>query len=185
MKLFYLILGCTPANRHTEQHDVFFCIGRTLSEIVPEIKKFWSEANGKIHIDAWREVNIVNGFSIAVEERTPVDGKDVNLYFINLGGYRQGDFEEYHYKLLHVCASISGAVAAAKNTAFYKTFSTSDKGGASHIDDKYGVDIDEVLNVQDILPQHQKQQYRLVITPSDDGVADELHIGYLKLSSIE
>jgi hypothetical protein len=31
---------CTPAGRHTEQHDIFFGIGSSLKEIVPKMKDF-------------------------------------------------------------------------------------------------------------------------------------------------
>ena len=39
------------------------------------------------------------------------------LFFINLGGYKPGDFEEYHYKTLTVAQSMAQAVKAAKQTA--------------------------------------------------------------------
>ncbi|ULT43418.1 DUF1543 domain-containing protein [Niabella defluvii] len=67
-KLFYLLLGCTPAGRHTEQHDVFFCIGKDLKDIIPDIKAFW-RGSGKIHIDSWREVTAVDGCRISIIEK--------------------------------------------------------------------------------------------------------------------
>ncbi|MGN6440105.1 MAG: DUF1543 domain-containing protein [Agriterribacter sp.] len=32
-----LLLGCKPAGRHTEQHDVFFGIGASLKDLIPDI----------------------------------------------------------------------------------------------------------------------------------------------------
>lgn len=61
LKLFMVLLGCKPAGRHTEQHDIFFGVATSLKELVPEIKAFWKEGGDKIHIDAWREVTVVDG----------------------------------------------------------------------------------------------------------------------------
>ena len=63
------LLGCTPQGRNIEQHDVFFGIGQTLKHLVPAIVQFWPEAQGKIHIDAWREVTHVDGYSVQVVEK--------------------------------------------------------------------------------------------------------------------
>jgi hypothetical protein len=41
LKLFMVIIGCTPTGRFTEQHDVFFGIGKTLRELVPQMQAFW------------------------------------------------------------------------------------------------------------------------------------------------
>ncbi|MFT4155363.1 DUF1543 domain-containing protein [Parafilimonas sp.] len=34
------IIGCTPKGRFTEQHDVFFGIGKTLQEPAPQMIDF-------------------------------------------------------------------------------------------------------------------------------------------------
>lgn len=182
-KLFYLLLGCTPPGRHTEQHDVFFCIGKSLQDIVPDIKAFWPGA-GKIHIDSWREVTAVEGYSISITEKASPVPKNQNLFFINLGGYLPGSFEEHHYKLLTVAYDMAKAIQNAKQTSFYKDYNTDDKKGVSHVDNKYGVDVDEILNVENILPPQQKEKFSLVIEPSENLPEDKLHIGYLKLDKV-
>lgn len=181
--LFCLLLGCTPPGRQTEQHDVFFCIGKSLQDIVPDIKAFWSGA-GKIHIDSWREVTAVDGYRITVLERTSAVPKNQNLFFVNLGGYLPGSFEEHHYKLLTVAGDMARAIQNAKQTSFYKDYNTDDKKGVSHVDNKYGVDVDEVFNVQDILPAAQKERFTIVISKEEGLIEDELHIGYLKLDKV-
>lgn len=181
-KLFYLLLGCTPPGRHTEQHDVFFCIGKDLKDIVPGIQSFWPDA-GKIHIDSWREVSAVDGYQISVVEKAAA-AKDQHLFFINLGGYLPGSFEEHHFKLLTVAPDIAKAIQNAKQTGFYKDYNTADKSGVSHVDNKYGVDVDEILKVEDILPAHQKEQFSIRITKTDGMAEDKLHIGYLKLEKV-
>ncbi|WP_300598297.1 DUF1543 domain-containing protein [Niabella sp.] len=182
-KLFYLLLGCTPPGRHTEQHDVFFCIGSGLEALIPDIQQFWPEAGGKIHIDAWREISAVDGFRIRVEVRAHRNVPTEQLFFINLGGYLPGSFEEYHHKLITVAGSMGTAVQRAKQTAFYKDYNAVAKA-VSHIDNKYGVDIDDVFNVEDILPAYQKHQFMLTITKEEGLTEDPVGIGYLKLDQL-
>mgnify|MGYP003599676130 FL=1 len=183
MKLFYILLGCTPAGRHTEQHDVFFCIGESLSAIKNDIAAFWPDA-GKIHIDAWREVTTVDGYEVAVCERNNAMRKEENLFFINLGGYLPGSFEEHHYKLLAVAKDMGEVVQQAKRTKFYIDYNTDDKKGVSHVDNKYGVDVDEIFNVEDILPSVQKKKFAIQLHQKQELPKDELHIGYLKWSEL-
>jgi hypothetical protein len=184
-KLFMLILGCRPPGRNTEQHDVFFGIGNSLKDLLPQIKSFWPGA-GTIHIDSWREVTVVNGHVIAVipkQEEIKQDSK--KLFFLNLGGYKPHDMEEYHYKILTVSKNKAEAVTTAKQSAFY--LHTGFKGAPSHIDDKFGVDVDDIEEIKDVLPATIKEQFAIAIAATTDNSLpeDELHIGYLKLSSLQ
>lgn len=183
LKLYMILLGCKPIGRNTEQHDLFFGIGGSLSDVKNDIIDFWKEANGKIHIDGWREVQSVDGYKIEVNERKEASpSTEEKLFFINLGGYKQNEFEEYHYKLLAVSKDRGAAIQKAKQTAFYKH--TGFKGAVSHIDDKYGIDVDDIYEIEDVLPSHLKKQYSIQITKADNLVEDELHLGYLKIDKL-
>ena len=181
-----LILGATPTSRHIEQHDIFFGIANEIKELVPDIIAYWPEAAGRVHIDAWREVTYVDGFEVHVVDKELADinsdAPSVKLFFLNLGGYKPGEFEEYHYKMLVVCGDKSEAIRQAKQTAFYKH--TGFKGATSHIDDKYGVDVDDIYEIEDILPSQTKEKYHLQIAKNLGSKEDELHIGYSKLSKL-
>ncbi len=112
-KLFMVLLGCRPAGRHTEQHDVYFGIGTELKDLIEGIRQSWP-GSGSIHIDAWREVTSVNGHAITVEPATKRTqhtnyNKPLDLFFLNLGGYKASEFEEFHYKLLLVLSSTLGS----------------------------------------------------------------------------
>ncbi len=181
-KLFFLILGATPNGRNTEQHDTFFGIGNSLKDLLPQIESFWPDG-GKIHIDSWREVTAVNDYSIKIIPKENALENSNKLFFLNLGGYKPNDLEEYHYKVLAVATNKTDAVNQAKRTAFY--LHTGFKGAASHIDDKYGVDVDDVYEIEDILPQYLKEQYAIAIEPAQNNTEDELYIGYVKLSSLD
>lgn len=183
MKLYMLILGCRPKGRFTEQHDVFFGIGTSLAELIPQIKAFWPEAKGQIHIDSWREVTAVDNYSIKVVAKSTVKESIDQLFFINLGGYKENEMEEFHYKMITVSPTLAEATKMAKASTFYKHYGF--KGATSHLDDKYGIDVDDLYNVKEILPMDLKDKFGIQISRSEDPlIADKLHIGYLKLDKI-
>jgi len=184
LNLYMILIGCTPKGRHIEQHDIFFGIAENIKALVPAIIDFWPGGERKMHIDGWREVKNVDGYSISVMPKTgePAQASAPKLFFLNLGGYKQNEFEEYHYKMLSVATNKSVAIQQAKQTAFYKH--TGFKGAESHIDDKYGVDIDDVYAVEDILPPAMKEYYTLHITKDDKAPGDELHLGYCVFSKL-
>ncbi|GAA4162991.1 DUF1543 domain-containing protein [Chryseobacterium ginsenosidimutans] len=182
MKLFYIILGATPKGRNIEQHDVFFGIAESLKDLVPEIKEFWKEADGKIHLDCYQEVKFADGYEVRIIEKGEKTSEE-QLYFINLGGYKKGFFEEFHEQHLMVGKSMSDIVKKAKTTEFYKTMGF--EGAVSHIDDKHGVDIDDIFNVSDILSEKMKEKYSITLKKSDTENQENLMgLGYLKIDKI-
>lgn len=182
--LYMVMLGCTPKGRFTEQHDIFFGIGSTLKELVPDMKTFWPEAKGKIHIDAWQKITKVDGYAVEIVSKEEKLEQEEQLFFLNLGGYKEGEFEEYHYKALVIAKTKGKAIRKAKQTTFYKHCSVAIKGGESHFDDQYGVDVDDIHKIEDILSDKFKSKYRLKITKTNATSEDEKHIGYLKIDKI-
>ncbi|OPH33558.1 Domain of Uncharacterised Function (DUF1543) [Moraxella lacunata] len=178
MHLYMIKLGATPKGRLIEQHDIFFGIGKSVAELIPHFEKAWADIKDIWHIDAYRTVSRVGGYRVRVVERETFVDNGLHLYFINMGGYKAGEFEEFHHKLLVVAHDIAGAISLAKQSTFYQEF---DAGGraVSHIDDKHGVDIDDIHKVSDVLNDEFKAKYALQIEPCDDDVADEIVIGYL------
>lgn len=183
-----LLLGCKPKGRHTEQHDIFFTIGASLKSIVPHIKAFWPDG-GTIHIDAWREITHVEGYAIEAVKKQKLNSSAVQskeklkLFFINLGGYKPGEFEEFHYRTIVPAINTAEAIKSAKQTSFY--LHTGFKGASSHIDDKYGIDVDDVYTIDDILPEEIKTDFSIVIKPTEKKSMDKWHIGYTNLSKIK
>ena len=177
-----IMVGCRPEGRFTEQHDIFFGIGNSLAEMVPKIKLFWPEAKGRIHIDAWRKITAVDKYKIEIISKDNAVANSTQLYFINLGGYKENEFEEYHYKIVTTGANLAEATKKAKATSFYKHYGF--KGATSHIDDKYGIDVDDIYNIEEILAPELKEKFALKITEIENAIEDELHIGYLKLEKI-
>lgn len=183
MKLFYTILGATPKGRNIEQHDVFFGIAESLKDLIPDMKKFWPEAKGKIHIDGYQELNFADGFELKIVEKNSQVSEN-HLFFINLGGYQPGKFEEFHQQYLMVGKSMAEIIRRVKKTDFYKTMGF--KNAESHIDDKYGVDIDDIFKVSDILPQEMKEKYSIVLQKSEvKNQENYTFIGYLAISKLK
>lgn len=177
------MIGCRPKGRYTEQHDIFFGIGNSVKELIPQMNEFWPEAKGNFHIDAWREVNFVENYKIEVVPKGTATANSSQLFFINLGGYKENEFEEYHYKLLSVGDSLSEVTKKAKETAFYKHFGF--KGATSHIDDKFGIDIDDTYKVKEILVPTFTNNFDIQISKTEISEEDVLHIGYLNLDKIK
>jgi len=181
--LFMLLVGGKPDGRHTEQHDVLFGIGSTLSDLLPKIKAFWPGV--KLHIDAWREVTSVEGYRIHIQRRAPdamTPSAVDRLFFINLGGYQQNKFEEQHYFVLTVQADKTAAISASKKTEFFRKNHI--PGASSHIDDKYGIDVDDLFQIEELLSEDEKDLYQIQFIPEENVPPDPFHLGYTKLSML-
>src|SRR5690606_36434796 len=112
--LYMMLLVCNALRRHRGQDDIIIRIGRELKDFVQQILEFWPEADAKVHIDAFRPITSVEGYRIEVIGRDEATDNEGNkLYFVNLGGYRPKEFEEYHFKRIVVGNSLADAIKQA------------------------------------------------------------------------
>jgi hypothetical protein len=58
------------------------------------------------------------------------------------------------------------------------------KGTTSHIDDKYGIDVDDVYQIEDILIPEHKEKYQVVISKEKSLPDNEIHPGYFRLNKL-
>ena len=186
LKLYMILLGSRAPGRHVEQHDYFFAIGTGLKELVPDMKAFWRGTSGNLHIDGWREVNTVDGYEVKVVLKS--DGfmeTAEKLFFINLGGYQEGKLEEQHYTVLTVQKDRATAIQQSKKTVFFKTNTIAGmKGANSHIDDKYGIDVDDIYQIDDILIPEHRAKYHIQLTPKANLPEDQIYLGYFRLDKL-
>lgn len=198
LTLFMVQLGARPKGRLIEQHDIFFGVANQISELIEDINQHWPEVKNKWHIDAYRAISKVDNYAIRLVESSSEterandveSSNDLKLFFINLGGYQRGSFEEFHYKLLIVAATQADAIKQAKQSEFCKAFTYKDKespfNAASHIDDKFEVDIDDIYNVNDLIPN-----VRLLIKPINNErhelvhADDKEYVGYLSIKNLK
>lgn len=201
MKLFMLKIGARPQGRLIEQHDVMFVIANSLSETIESVNQHWPAVKNNWHLDAWREVKRVGDYqillskeSLSKDERVDnkLDSHGKQLYFVNLGGYLPGQFEEFHYKTLVVAETLGKATAQVKKTAFYQDYTfdnvdTAKSGVAtSHVDDKHQLDLDDIHCVADLLPKDVALTIQPLTEPEKNQLPDDaLHIGYLSLKQIK
>lgn len=211
MKLFMLKIGARPQGRLIEQHDVMFVIANSLSETIESVNQHWPAVKNNWHLDAWREVKRVGDYQILLSKDSlskdkaladnifaddrvdnKLDSHGKQLYFVNLGGYLPGQFEEFHYKTLVVAETLGKATAQVKKTAFYQdyTFDNVDsaKSGVatSHVDDKHQLDLDDIHCVADLLPNNVTLTIQPLTEPEKNQLPDDaLHIGYLSLKQIK
>ena len=191
--LYMIQLGGRPKGRLIEQHDIFFGVANQVNELIADINNHWPEVKNKWHIDSYRAISKVDNYVIKLVESNiqAQCANDLKLFFINLGGYQQGSFEEFHYKLLIVADSQADAVKQAKQSEFYKQFTFKDKASpfnaASHIDDKFEVDIDDIYNVNDLI-----SNVKIIIEPLaraiDEAISiveDKEYIGYLSIKNLK
>ena len=186
--LFMVQLGGRPKGRLIEQHDIFFGIANQVSELVDDINQHWPEVKNKWHVDSYRAITQVDDYAIKlVESNHKLESdNDLKLFFINLGGYQQGSFEEFHYKLLIVASSQAEAIKQAKQSEFYKQFTFKDTSSpfnaASHIDDKFAVDIDDIYNVNELV---SNVKILIELNPNLDIKQDKEHVGYLSIKKLK
>lgn len=216
MKLFMVKIGARPQGRLIEQHDVMFVIANSLSETIESVNQHWPAVKNNWHLDAWREVKRVGDYQILLstdslskdgwlkdkaladsrfeDDRVDnkLDSQGKQLYFVNLGGYLPGQFEEFHYKTLVVAETLGKATAQVKKTAFYQdyTFDNVDaaKSGVatSHVDDKHQLDLDDIHCVADLLPNDVALTIQPLTEDEKNQLPDDaLHIGYLSLKQIK
>lgn len=185
-KLYMVLLGSKAAGRNVEQHDFFFGVANSLAELVPQLHAFWPEAGKSLHIDGWREVTSVDGYKVEVYLKSDDEVlPEQRLFFINLGGYTAGRLEEQHYTLLSVCADKAEATQRAKKAAFFKQASVAGvKGANAHIDEKYGIDVDDIHRIEDIWHPQVVENYGIRLVPAENLPADEVHLGYFRLDRL-
>lgn len=185
-KLFMVLLGSKAPARNVEQHDYFFGIATSIKELVPAMKAFWPEAGNSLHIDGWRQITSVEGYAVKVVPKSDgVGATGQRLFFINLGGYQSGKLEEQHYNLLTVQDDRKKAMSVSKYTSFFKQSTIAKlKGATAHIDEKYGVDVDDIYRIEDVLSPEQKAAWHIQLTLQPDLQDDEIILGYFKLDKL-
>ena len=190
--LFMVQLGGRPKGRLIEQHDIFFGVANQVSELVDDINHHWPEVKNKWHIDSYRAITKVGNHTVKLIESNNQTANDngLKLFFINLGGYQRGSFEEFHHKLLIVAATQAEAIKQAKQSTFYKEFTFKDKdspfNAASHIDDKFQVDIDDIYDVNDLVSNIQILIEPRIHNSHELANADEdkEYVGYLSIKNL-
>lgn len=92
--LYAVLLGGRAARCNVELHDVVFAAGDGLESLHEQLLDAWFGEPKGLHVDAWTRLDRIEGYRVRLD-RQP-DSGDQRLWFINIGGYRTGEFAERH-----------------------------------------------------------------------------------------
>jgi len=167
-KLFAVLVGGKHERATIELHDVQFVVARSIEQSLPLLRQRWWGIPASLHVDAYAEIDTLDGYKVEPAPKGQVESDGLSLYFVNTGGYNAGVFGEEHAYSFHVGADKRAIWAAAKARA--------------HFDQKHQDNfdpIDDVICVDDVL---RAQSYELRFTPTP-GAADiiKVHASYMKL----
>lgn len=182
-KLFIVMLGGRPLESTIEQHNIYCGVGPTLESLYPAMKKFWSTAP-QIHIDAYMVVEQVDTYKVIIhttDAAAQLSSDRKKLFLMGLGGYRAGDFVEYHKYKLVVAHDMDEAKTLAKQDPFMQEGVNDGPDKAMpHVDSKQLLDTfedDAALSVNESI---EKQGFKLGLEETDSTVNPEVIItGYL------
>ena len=102
-RLFVVMLGGRHARANTEVHDVVFGIGPTIEQTYPQLRQQWFGEAAGLHLDSWMTVDGVDDWQVRISDDAPAADAPT-LFFVNLGGYVDGQFGEDHRYLLVAAA---------------------------------------------------------------------------------
>ncbi|MFI5151636.1 MAG: DUF1543 domain-containing protein [Bacteroidia bacterium] len=139
----------------------------------------------KVHIDAWIKVQYVDGYKINIRKKGSAKNAngDLKLYFINLGGYKENEFEEFHKKLFAVAPSVSEALGKVMKMDFMIEYSPQSLGlaGSAHLDDQFKIDFeaDDIICVSETIGDEFEIELEAVSPhPENEMVVGYSHINY-------
>jgi hypothetical protein len=176
--LFIILLGGRPKDSTIEAHNVFFGVGPSIEALFPVIEKFWPSAP-KIHIDAYMKVEYVDHQWIRImkkeETASNADGgqSDQKLFFVNLGGYEKGLFEEKHKKILLIAKDKDDAKYKAMSDPFFSQ-GLSEGKAKPHVDDRRMLEEFEEETPIDIEAEVKKQGFVIRLEPISK--AEQVHL---------
>lgn len=143
-----------------------------------ELLAKWSTRD-KVHIDAWMKVEYVDGCKVVIAPKSNTTSNSAKLYFVNLGGYKEGEFEEFHKKMFVVANSVTDVAAKLRHHPFMKEHTPQALGtkAKAHFDDKHHIqfEADDIVCVQDIVG------YNIQLVPGAKYMENETMIGYVPL----
>jgi hypothetical protein len=137
----------------------------------------------KVHIDAWTKVEYADGYKVSIQPKSSTSPEsEQKLYFINLGGYKENEFDEYHKKLFVVATAVSEALGKIMNDDFMKAYSPESLGiaGSAHLDDQYKIDFeaDDIVCISEAIGD----DYILTLEKVETHPVNEMVVGYTHIN---
>ena len=97
-------------------HDVRWVIGETIESTLPQLKSQWIGRSQGLHVDSYKMIKFVDGYRVSVIAKEKVNNNENNkLWFVNLGGYKEGEMLEQHHLEIVVASTAQIAKKKARN----------------------------------------------------------------------
>ncbi|SNW62597.1 Domain of unknown function DUF1543 [Orpheovirus IHUMI-LCC2] len=167
LKLYAVVLGGRAPKCNIELHDIVFVIGVSLKSCINRIIDKWFGIEKGLHIDAFVQLQSIDGYDIKIIKNKNLDENDKSLYFLNFGGYTEDYFGETHRNIFIVADS----AGEAKRLACKKIDMKWDKG---HCDDNICLTFEE----DDILKIDELDGFHIEVVKSDYIVPLTSYMGY-------
>ncbi len=113
--LFLVVLGGKANKANIELHDVRWVIGSNIEETYDVLRNDWFGSFEGLHIDSYKKINYVDGYKINLKNIDNEKLKNnkfhngnhpqINLWFVNIGGYDPSSMQEKHEFGLVVASS--------------------------------------------------------------------------------
>lgn len=167
-------IGFRLAGMNTEGHDTVFAIAKTKEDAFQQIKKKRPYTD---HIDTCLEIHRVEDFEVRVREHAT--NETLKLWFVNLGGYREGQYGEVHKCILVTAEDLQTAKMKAKQDPFFtEPGMVQDPVAAPHIDDKHALEdgVDDVICINEEL-----DEWGIELIENKQAPSNRLAIAYVPL----
>jgi hypothetical protein len=162
--LYATCLGGRAPGARVELHDVAFAVGPSLEACHEQLLDAWFGDPDGLHIDAFARLDAVDGHRVELGREPQPDGP--RLYFVNVGGYRPGEFGERHAWSFYVGTGPAEVKARAKRDLLAGKDSV-------HRDDLYDVD--------DVVAVPAAGGWHVHLTPAPGVARPEIVNGYFPL----
>ena len=123
--LYLVVLGGKANKANVELHDVRWVIGSKIEDTYDALRNDWFGLREGLHIDSYKKINYVDGYKINlknIENEKLKNNKfrrgnfsQLNLWFVNIGGYDPSSMQEKHEFGLVVAKSSLDAKNKAKS----------------------------------------------------------------------
>ena len=176
-KLFAVYLGGRADRCNIELHDVVFAVGSSIEDTYPSLAKKWFGNLNQFHIDSYVELQNIDGFQVQISKTPPEESSSKQLYFINLGAYKPGEFTEYHQSAFYVADSPPEAVRRAKSELCQglQTIHKDDVVVLDRVSSPVEFDVDDVLELKEV------DAYYISLTPATSTEQPIPVSAYIKL----
>ena len=123
--LYLVVLGGRAPKANVELHDVRWVVGSKIEDTYNTLRRDWFGSQEGLHIDSYKKIKYIDGYDVKlrnfdknkiynkqlINKKTP----NLNLWFVNIGGYNPNSMQEKHEFGLVVASSKLEAKKIAKS----------------------------------------------------------------------